>query len=192
MRALWVALVLLPPIASASRSDAVNGPSLPSAMNLFPTTKVRLNEQDPTREVQSSSSPAPQSSPTGVQGPPLRLREIDDALYPLEVRPTAGRVFLQTGERLLPIFVIAGAPALGLGLALGFIKANVDSADSGVGRVLSGAGLGLVVVAGALLVVCAFKLIDHWVEEADSAPARNARIRELKAERQALLAPQAH
>lgn len=115
----------------------------------------------------------------------LRLREIDDELYTLEVRPTGGQVFLKTGALLAPWFLIGAAPMMVVGGALGLVKA--DSSNSAFNVAAAGAAGTLLIVGAILLVVCVFKVFDHWMDEANTSREREGRIRQLRTERQDLV-----
>ena len=115
----------------------------------------------------------------------VRIHEIDDELYGLEVRPGSGKVFLSTAQTRSPYFLIAAVPMMGLGFLPGLVKTSV-SGDNAYGQALSGAGIALAGAVVILALVCTFKMFAHWMDEAADAPQRNGRIRELRAERQLL------
>jgi len=179
MRTLRVALTLLATTASASGTLVNTELSVaPSAVELLPSSKVRLGDA-PRREAEATP-PGPKLPPT-----PARVREIDGELRGLEVRLGGGQVFLQTAQLLTPWFLVGAAPLMVLGVGLGYTKS--DGSDPGVTRSAFAAVGVLGAVAASLLVVCVFRVVDHWVDEASSARERNERIRQLRTERQALV-----
>ncbi len=136
--------------------------------------------------------PDPTDAPTAqTVTPRQRLIEIDQELYGLAFRPTAGSVFVASLKKLTPWFVGAALPLGALAVIAGSATprqtAGVNAtSDANVTRLF---GIGTAVLGAVLLlelIVCAGTVIDHWVSEADTAKARAARVTELEAERAAL------
>lgn len=115
----------------------------------------------------------------------IRLQEIDDELYGLEVRPTGSQVFVKTVGTLYPWFLAGGIPLMVLGAALG-VTQQTGTRDQAVSVAAFGGLIVLGVVAVSLLLVCTFRVVDHWMEEADGAREREVRMRVLRTERQQL------
>lgn len=165
MRLLACAVCLVAPFALAQATDAPRRDG--------PSGEGRTVRADPT----AAEAAATEKSTR------LRLVEIDQELRALTDRPTAGSVFLASAQKLTPWFLGASLPLAGLALAFG--KFNVTSGPA-VEKLIGG---GVAILGGLLLIeglVCFGTVIDHWISEADSQQARNRRLAELNAERDAL------
>ena len=113
----------------------------------------------------------------------LRLIEVEAELRELLVRPSVGQVFLGNLKKVGPwmglgLIPLSGGLVLGLGGSNYSLTIPMSAAQAVVYPVV---GIGGFAVAG--LLVALFSVVSHYIDEADRAPARRARIDALRLER---------
>jgi hypothetical protein len=121
----------------------------------------------------------------------LRLLEIDQSLGELLNRKSSAAVFVDTEKRMGPWFAIGSAPFMLIGAIVPQIQGGTVELTHGGKDLNSVAAVGgvLLGIIAVNLAICLGVLIDHWITEADSGPARQRQVDSLRAERLSLGAP---